>query len=172
MLSGITAAQVPITRVSLCAVGPGAVKGGKAPMYKNILVPLDFSPGSDKAIQAAATLARSMGGKLNVVTVLPEYGYSTVAQHFPKDAQEKARVDALEKLKSYVEEQGAGDVLGELSATQGSIYKKILDIAESSKADLIVISGRSEQWVDRFLMGSNAEKVVRYAGCTVLVVKG
>ena len=141
-------------------------------MYKNILVPLDFSPGSDKALQAAATLARSMGGKLKVITVLPDYGFSTVAQHFPKDAQEKARTEALEKLKSYVEEQGAGDVLGETLVCQGSIYKQILDTADSCKADLIVISGRSEQWVDRFLMGSNAEKVVRYAGCTVLVVKG
>ena len=141
-------------------------------MYKNILVPLDFSPGSDKAIQAAAVLARSMDCKINVITVLPEFGFSTVAQYFPKDAQKKARKEALEKLKSYVEEQGAGDVLGESFADQGSIYKKILDVAESSKADLIVISGRSEQWVDRFLMGSNAEKVVRYADCTVLVVKG
>ena len=140
-------------------------------MYKSILVPLDFSPGSDKAIKAAAVLARSLGGKLDVITVLPEYGYSVVAQQFPKDAQDKARAEALEKLKSYVEEQGAADVLGKALTCQGSIYKEILEMAEACKSDLIVISGRSEQWVDKFLMGSNAEKVVRYAACTVLVVK-
>lgn len=140
-------------------------------MFDPILIPTDLSNISEKSFATAIEMARKFGGKLFVMHVLPDYGYSIVSQYFPADAQEKAREEAVTKLKEYIAQHGVSDLVADIRVVNGSIYGEILKTAEEIGAKLIVISGRDRSPLDRFLMGSNAEKVVRYAHCTVQMVK-
>ena len=140
-------------------------------MFDPILIPTDLSNISEKAFVTAIEMARKFGGKLYVVHVLPDYGYSIVAQYFPADAHDKAQEEATTKLKDYISQHGASDLVTDIRVVTGSVYEEILKTAEDIEAELIVISGRDRSTLDRFLMGSNAEKVVRYAHCAVQVVK-
>jgi nucleotide-binding universal stress UspA family protein len=116
-------------------------------------------------------MASGKDTKIHVISVLPDYGYSVVAQYFAEDAQEKAKVETLARLRDFVAKFGDGDRIGQVTVEHGKIYEEILETAKGCKADLIVIASRSEERVGPFLMGSNAEKVVRYSPCSVLVMK-
>lgn len=74
-------------------------------------------------------------------------------------------------MKGLVEEHEAGSLVQSIEVATGSIYEEILNAAETKGANLIVIAGRERRRLDRFMTGSNAEKIVRYVHCSVLVVK-
>jgi universal stress protein F len=73
-------------------------------------------------------------------------------------------------LDQFVREQVLGDVDAQQHVAYGSIYREILRVAAEIPADLIVMAAHRPQPGD-FLIGSNAERVSRRAGCTVMLVR-
>ncbi len=141
-------------------------------MYKNILVPMDFTSMAKKAFGVALEMAGAAGAATHLVSVLPDYGFGIVAQHFAPGAQEQAREETLKTLQQWAARiSGGGATLGQLVVRYGKIYEEILTAAKECKADLVVIAGRSGENIGPFPMGSNSEKVVRYSGCSVLAIK-
>ena len=140
-------------------------------MFKRILVPTDLTRFSDTAFRVALELARNHGAALHLLHVLPEMKYGMVAQYFPADAEAKAVAESRERLSKEIESHDLGDISCEISVRVGNIYEEVLDCGTDIKADLIVMAHLDRHGVERFLMGSNAEKVVRYAHCSVLVVR-
>lgn len=142
-------------------------------MYKNILLPIDLTDegGQAEAVEAAAAIAKSFGAKINVVTVVPDFGMTIVGEYFPKDFEQKALKNAQAKLHDFVKAHLPEPDQVQHIVGHGSAYREILRVAEDIKADLIVMASHRPEMQDH-LLGPNAGRVVRHADCSVLVVRG
>ena len=141
-------------------------------MYKSILLPVDLGHRAswEKAAPAAVSLAKQHGAKINVVTVIPDYGMPVVGSFFPADFAEKALAASKEELAKFVEEHIPEDVRGKTVAVDGTIYKRILISADEMNCDLIVVGSHRPEKAD-YLLGPNAARVVRHANQSVFVVR-
>ncbi|MEO1702780.1 MAG: universal stress protein [Pseudomonadota bacterium] len=143
-------------------------------MIKSILCPIDVSEPQENRplLEAASQLADLHGAKLQVMTVVPDYGMSVVGQFFDKDHHDKAIEHAQQLLHQIVQEvlgSKADDAANHLVAT-GNAYEKILEVADTVDADLIVIGAHKPDFKD-YLLGPNAARVVRHSKCSVYVVR-
>ena len=114
-------------------------------------------------------MARSSNGSVRLVNVLAMTPVM-LAEYVPPDFDVQQRKSAEEALTIIARECGLD--AGRVSATvrQGGIYHEVLEEAKSFNADLIVMSSHRPAMRTYFL-GSNAGHVVRYAKCSVLVVR-
>jgi len=143
-------------------------------MYKQILVPIDLStPDLAKpAIQTALMMARISDGTLRLVNVLPLTPVM-LAEYVPPDFEVQQRKAAEDALAIVVKEIELAPARLSWTVRQGGIYQEILEEANAISADLIVMSSHRSQKhaVRTYFLGSNAGHVVRYAKCSVLVVR-
>jgi nucleotide-binding universal stress UspA family protein len=139
-------------------------------MFKTILVPIDLSDTdlAKPAIKTAVTLAGSTG-TLRLVNVLPTTPVM-LAEYVPADFDTQQRSSAEEALTIIARESGLDAARISTVVRQGGIYHELLEEAERIKADLIVMTSHRPAMRTYFL-GSNAGHVVRYAKCSVLVVR-
>lgn len=140
---------------------------------KTILVPTDFSPHAEQALDYALDLAGKLDATVHVLNVIgipalgvPELGVavtSTVIDQIVRD-----NTDALDKLVAL----HAGKArLGRPILRTGDARDEILHVAEELKADLIVMATHGRRGVARALLGSVAEMVVRTSPVPVLTVR-
>ncbi len=142
-------------------------------MYQNILLTVDLNEESSwrKALPTAVECCRAFGAELHLMTVVPDFGMSAVAQYFPEDYAERAAAEATEQLKKLSAEQVTDGIKVHHRVGYGSIYEEILEAAKETKCDLIVMASHRPELKD-YLLGPNAARVVRHANCSVLVVRG
>ncbi len=140
-------------------------------MYKHILVPVDLSdPDLVKpAVNTAVELAKASGGSVRLVNVLPMTPVM-LAEYVPPDFDVQQRKSSEEALGNVVRECGLDASRVSFAIRQGGIYHEVLEEAAAIDADLIVMSSHRPAMRTYFL-GSNAGHVVRYAKCSVLVVR-
>ena len=140
-------------------------------MFRNILVPVDLADASyaKPAIANAAALANTSDGKVRILNVLPMTPVM-LAEYVPPDFDVQQRKNAEDSLVALT--RGCGVEAGRASGVvrQGGIYHEVLEEAHAMGADLIVMSSHRPAMRTYFL-GSNAGHVVRYAKCSVLVVR-
>jgi nucleotide-binding universal stress UspA family protein len=141
-------------------------------MTKHILLPVDPDEPSTwkKALPEAVAQAKQHGATLHVMTVVPSFGSSIVANYFPKDFESKAIADAEQQLKALVTREVPGDIPHQLIVAHGRIHQEIVDAAKSVKADLIVMASHKPEWSDHFL-APNAAQVLHHTPISVLVVR-
>lgn len=143
-------------------------------MIQSILCPVDVSEPQENRnlLKMAGQLAELHNAKLQIMTVLPDFGLSVVGQFFEPDHHEKAVAHATDMLHKIVEQYlGAqADSAANHLVTTGNAYEKILEVAEAVDADLIVIGAHRPDFKD-YLLGPNAARVVRHAKCSVYVVR-
>jgi len=139
-------------------------------MYNKILVPVDTAdPALAKhALAAACELAQASGGEIRLVNVLAMTPVM-LAEYVPPDFDVQQRNTAEDALKEISRSCTVNRV--STVVRQGGIYHEVLEEAEAMGADLIVMSSHRPAMRTYFL-GSNAGHVVRYAKCSVLVVRG
>jgi nucleotide-binding universal stress UspA family protein len=144
---------------------------GKRAMYKHILVPVDLADPTlaKPSIETAISLARASGGTIRLLNVLPMTPVM-LAEYVPPDFDEQQRQSAEEALGIIAKECGFDAERVSTAVRQGGIYHEILEEAKAIGADLIVMSSHRPAMKTYFL-GSNAGHVVRYARCSVLVVR-
>jgi len=140
-------------------------------VFRNILVPIDLADAeyAKPAIANATELSAGSGGRVRLLNVLPMTPVM-LAEYVPADFDTQQRQSSAEALTIVARESGIP--ADRISATirQGGIYHEILEEAASMKADLIVMTSHRPAMRTYFL-GSNAGHVVRYAKCSVLVVR-
>ena len=140
-------------------------------MFKRILVPVDLNdPGLARpAIDTAIAMARASSGSVRIVNVLPMTPVM-LAEYVPPDFDEQQRQSSDEAVQKLAEECGLepGRVSGVVR--QGGIYHEVIEEAKAINADLIVMTSHRPDMRSYFL-GSNAGHVVRYASCSVLVLR-
>jgi universal stress protein A len=140
---------------------------------KSILVPVDFSPPSNRALDYATMLARQFDAKLTLLHVIEPVATPDFVAAFPlameDDELMAAAKERLEKLA-----KSAGMPRGTVEKTLvrfGRSFHEIAEAARTLKADLIVISTHGYTGLKHVLLGSTTERVVRHAPCPVLVVR-
>jgi nucleotide-binding universal stress UspA family protein len=121
-------------------------------------------------LERAIELCRLYQAKLYVLTVVPDMGMPIVANYFPPDAGDRIVVDAENMLHELVGVYIPDDIDVNYLVGQGSIYRRILRMAEQINADLIIMPAHRLKLQD-YLLGTNTAKVVRHALCSVLVVR-
>ncbi len=140
-------------------------------MYKDILLPIDLEHEStEKAVPVAVNLCQHTGANLHVLAVLPDVGMSIVSQYFPKDYEKKTLEAALDRCRAFVKQHIPDDIQVRHVVGSGTVYDVILNTAEKVKADLIVMASHRPE-LKQYLLGPNAERIVRHAHCSVLIVR-
>ena len=141
---------------------------------KRILVPVDFSPLSKKAVHYATRLARQFGAELNLFHVVepeipPAFDGFMIPPPPVSNGSSTHSAGQLKALVNSVRNAGAPRVSSTVRCGLGSI--EIVDAAKELDVDLIVIATHGYTGWKHFAIGSTAERVVRAAPCPVLVVR-
>ena len=144
-------------------------------MYQRILVPVDGSPTSERALQEALRLAQQQSGRLELVHVLGDVrlmeanSYINYAEM--KDAMTSAGKKLLEQTQMVAQQSGTAAEVKLLEAGGARIASAIVEEARQWEADLIVIGTHGRTGFSRVLFGSVAEGVVRTAHIPVLLMR-
>jgi nucleotide-binding universal stress UspA family protein len=142
--------------------------------FRKILVPVDFSTHSARAVQVAAEFARRYEGSVDLVHVFDPMAYPLPDGYVmftrPQLDEMFARYDAeLAKYQQAAHAAGASSV--QTHVRQGPCAAEICDFAREGGFDLIVMGTHGRRGLNRFLLGSVAERVLRIAPCPVLTLR-
>ncbi|WP_410509386.1 universal stress protein [Methanosarcina hadiensis] len=144
-------------------------------LYRKIMIATDGSEPVKKAVDTAVEVARLSGAKLYAVYVVASGGHTF---GHPRDiGWERAMREHLSaegrEATAYVESAAkAANVEVESVLLEGSPAQEIVDFAEENDIDLIVMGTLGKTGIERFLLGSVAQNVVRHFSKAVLVVRG
>jgi nucleotide-binding universal stress UspA family protein len=140
-------------------------------MFKHILVPIDLADTElvKPAVETAISLARVGNGDIRLLNILPMTPVM-LAEYVPPDFDIQQRRSAEEALTIIASESGLDAERVSSAVRQGGVYHEVLEEAKAMSADLIVMTSHRPAMKTYFL-GSNAGHVVRYARCSVLVVR-
>ena len=137
-----------------------------------ILVPVDFSKGSDRAVAQAEQLARALSAPLELfhayqrpVFALPDASVS-VSPTYVADLTDRAQRE-LYRHRDALAERG---LVANTKLLEGNAAQAIVERAQALQASMIVIGTHGRSGFRRFLLGSTAERVVRMATVPVLTV--
>ncbi|MGQ9370120.1 universal stress protein [Azospirillum sp. A39] len=139
---------------------------------KEILVAVDVDGEIDwrSTLPAAVGQARATGGRLHVMTVLPDFGMSIVGQFFPRGYEKEMADKVMKRLHERVAAVVPAGLPVQHIVAEGNVYEAVLKMAEKTRADLIVLGAHRPELSD-YLLGPNAARIVRHAKCSVLVVR-
>ena len=149
-------------------------------MYKRILVAIDGSETSERALDEGVALAKAHRARLRLVHVVDELTAKSATPSTPADfwkAVRKAGALILESARARAAQDGieAETKLLEIR-TFGSLVRRvpnlIVEDARRWDADLIVIGTHGRRGLSKLLLGSVADGVVRTAGMSVLLIRG
>ena len=138
-------------------------------MYGRILVPTDGSDGSRRAIEEAVGMAELTGATLHGLYVVDTRDYNTLPESKWLDLEDELRAQGEDAL-DVVRDAAESGVEVETRIERGIPHEEILAYAEAEGIDLVVMGTHGRTGLDRFLIGSVAEKVVRSADVPVLVI--
>jgi universal stress protein A len=140
---------------------------------KEILVPIDFSESSLKALQYALPMAEKFGAHITLFHVIePRFG--------PADMMAPAEILEVEgdlvragwqKLELLCHQSIKPAITSSSLVEMGRPYEEIVAAAKTHKTDLIIIATHGHTGLKHFFIGSTAERVVRHAPCPVLTVR-
>lgn len=140
----------------------------------SILVPTDFSPQADQALDYACALADRLGATIHLVSVIsipalgvPELGAAMASSVIDSMVDDNQR--ALDRVADQCRARGK---VGEVLLRTGDARDVIGQAAEEVKADLIVMGTHGRRGLSRALLGSVAEYIVRTSNVPVLTVRG
>ena len=136
---------------------------------RNILVPTDFSPHADAALERAAKLAQRLGARVHLL-----HAYAVpVDMEYPLPPQliDQVRAQAREQLERSKKSVAEAGVPCDAQALPVSAVSAILEQASALSADLIVMGTRGLSGIKHVLLGSVAERTVRLAPCPVMTIR-
>ena len=139
-------------------------------MYSEILVPTDGSPASDAAIEHAIDLAERYGARLHALYVVDGAAYSSLeaGADVVVEALESEGEEATGRVADAAAEAGVECVT---SVTSGTAYQSIHDYVDEHGIDVVVMGTHGRKGIDRYLLGSVTERVVRTSDVPVLTVR-
>ncbi|MBC5783486.1 universal stress protein [Ramlibacter sp. USB13] len=143
-------------------------------MYKRILVPVDGSETSNKALVAGLQMARESGGRVRLVHVLDPMAFISTGYGPVVDLLEVGKRGAAQVLADALEMAKAAGVPADtklMDSPGARLGEDIADEARSWEADLVVVGTHGRRGVSRALLGSGAEQVLRLSPVPVLAVR-
>jgi nucleotide-binding universal stress UspA family protein len=145
-------------------------------MFSSIVVGTDGSETASKAVLQAAELARQVGASVSLVSAYEPVSGNRLREErreVPKDLEwmVNPREDVEATLKEAAEKLEGAGVKVETYAREGDAADAILDVAEETGAELIVVGNKGMTGTKRFLLGSVPNKVSHHAPCSVLIIR-
>ena len=142
--------------------------------FDHILVPIDFSLHSRRAVEYGGSLAKHFNAHLIFLHVIeqeihPSFYAAGISSIFEIDKTLKERV--VENMREFVSDLVSDGLTMDYVVSEGKAHKEIVDYARHHSVDLIVIATHGLTGLEYLLLGSTTEKVVRWAACPVLTVK-
>jgi len=147
-----------------------------APPPVQVVVAYDFSPSSEQALlRAVDVAARATQHVLHIVAVLNPHDRVTIAGQ-----EEHATYETADKVQKLIMEHTAAAFAGRATQADVEFYvharigkaaTEILELAEDVGADLIFVGSHGKTGVERLVLGSVSERIMREAKCPVMVVR-
>jgi nucleotide-binding universal stress UspA family protein len=139
---------------------------------RRILVPVDFSASSARAVRHAAKQVAESGGSLIIVHVVPSnHGWLGIGREELQELDRSLQWHAADRLRVFADENIGDNVAADMEVRVGQPAEEILAAARESKCDSIVLSTRGLAGLDRYLIGSVAHRVAQLAPCPVVLVR-
>lgn len=140
-----------------------------ATSFHRILVPTDFSDVSQQALEYAKGIAKRYDSRLFLLHVAEPINVIT-----PPEAAWIDEVSIEERLEQRIEQAGAElrseGYWAEAFAVTGGVQHEVLNFINENKVDLIVLGTHSKVGFERFMLGSDAEAILRKVKCPVLLI--
>jgi nucleotide-binding universal stress UspA family protein len=138
--------------------------------HKKILLGLDGSKGSLKALEEAVALAKEFGAELHTISVeeVPRYGGTVGEVVEAKDLADRKFHEAIVQARAMAHREG---IEIQPHVIVGHEVKTILEFVKSHGFDLLVVGFMGHSAIYERVMGSTCQSLVRLAPCAVLVVK-
>lgn len=136
-----------------------------------VLVGIDFSDCSEKALHHAIAISRSYGAKFYFAHVVSSLGYVMAGPEVTAMAAEATSRD-VQKLETYLLQTGAltGISYEAMVLQGGDVWRELEQVAEEQNVDLIVVGTHARPGLRKIALGSVAEAVFRHARCPVLTL--
>ena len=144
-------------------------------MFKHILVPVDGSETSSKAVAKAAGLAKAFASKVTVLYVIDPYPFTGVGADFAYgqaqylSAATAEANTALDAVKAIMENEGVK--LNTLVGEGHAVHEGIVNTMDSVGADLIVMGSQGRRGLEKLMLGSVTQRVLGAVHVPVLVVR-
>ena len=145
-------------------------------MFASMVVGTDGSGTASEAVRQATELAVQLSAKVHLVSAyepVPEGRLREERDQVPDDLQwmVNPREDVNETLTQAAQVLEAKGIEVEVHAREGDPADAILDVAEETSADLIVVGNKGMTGAKRFLLGSVPNKVSHHAPCSVMIIR-
>jgi nucleotide-binding universal stress UspA family protein len=145
---------------------------GRKTAARRFLVPVDFSDSSLRALRYAVGLAEESDGALTIVHVVAaDYGWLDIGREQYRDLDKSLQKQAAAELRALANANVPRNVPADLEVRIGRPAEEIVAAASESKSDLIVLSTRGLTGLDRYLIGSVADRVARFSPCPVFLMR-
>ncbi|WP_254768644.1 universal stress protein [Salinilacihabitans rarus] len=137
-------------------------------MYNDVLVPTDGSEGTRQAIGHALVVARQFDATVHALSIVPEGPYGTLEG---EEESASAEADAERAVSRVADDAARKDLDVRTEVRRGVPDEEILAYADENDVDVIVMGTHGRTGLDRVLVGSVTERVVRNAEIPVLTVR-
>ena len=176
-----------ITKALIGSVTERVVRGASCPVLtvkkdkfkhdtvdvKRIILPIDFSENCRASVKYAVVLAKLLGVKLEVLHVIDSLvhpAYYSVGLDSPSKLDTELESRIKESIAKFMQEE---NVMLDYDTTvlEGKPYKQICEFADHKEESLIIISAHGSSKLERFMIGSTTDRVIRKANSPVLTIK-
>ena len=140
-------------------------------MYERILLPTDGSAGAERATEHAIELARLSGGTIIAMNVVDTSAAAAVPEAQAISINELFEEAGSKAVDAVVEQVEAQGIPIETELRTGSAHGEILAVAQERDVDVIVMGTHGRTGLDRVLLGSVADRVIRHADYPVMVTR-
>jgi nucleotide-binding universal stress UspA family protein len=139
---------------------------------KKIVVPVDFQKNTQKLVDYAAFIAKQLSAEIGFCHVLEPFimGDMMIGSPSFSDFDVKRSSDAEERMGNLIQDTGALGIHCAGRVLLGETVEEIVNYAKKEQADMIVIGTHGAKGLEKILLGSVAERVVKRAGCPCLVM--
>ena len=149
---------------------------------KKVLIAIDYNPTAQKIAETGYSLAKSMNAEITLLHVVADFTYYSSLDYSPimgfdsfstmgmvqtntVAELEKAALEYLEKTKKHLDDASIKTLVRD-----GDSGEAIIEAANELKADVIVLGSHSRRGLDKILMGSVAEKVLRHSKTPLFII--
>jgi len=141
--------------------------------YRRLLCPVDFSDASDNAFQVATDLAVILKADLHVMHVfqMPASALPEGVYEVPDGVEDKIKDNLSKRLNEFVERISTSKINITTGLSEGFPHVEIINSADETNADMIVMGTHGRTGFSQLLLGSVAERVLRTSSVPVLTVR-
>ena len=145
-------------------------------MYKHILVPVDGSSTSLKAVSQAVAIASAFGSEVTAIYVIDPYPFTGVGTEFAYGQDQylsAAKAEAKEALTAARGQVEAAGLKVDTRVVEAhATWRGIVETADAVQADLVVMGSHGRRGLEKLVLGSVTQRVLQHATQPVLVVRG